>query len=225
MVIIGGVGLLALCVGVHKHQTRAAKRDGTLQKRFQASEDPTPGSLFAGFSSGSDIRPYQEAIDFDSSDQFGLQLEAGMHQHNQGWHLRCCPTKRTCRLVGRLSFQPARMLITYAQIVSQLGGVLRIEFPRLFTYILDMIRPFLEVLSFGLSAECIGLGGFVRKWAFRVVMIPLVLLLLAAANYWRQRRQPGNDDAAKLHLKTNLFFITFFCCESHSCVHICARTI
>ena len=47
----------------------------------------------------------------------------------------------------RCSFQPLRILISYGQVVGQLGSVLDFRFPGWFGKLVDVLRPLMEPVS------------------------------------------------------------------------------
>ena len=108
-----------------------------------------------------------------------------------------------------------RIVITYAQVTSQLGDVLNFQYPPAFSAVIDAIRPIMDI--WGLlfralgSSECFGLIGFMSRWLLRVVALPVILSLIVWIVYSFERRH--SPDKAKTHAKGNLFFATFFCCE------------
>ena len=60
------------------------------------------------------------------------------------------------KLAVRCAFQPMRIVITYAQVTSQLGDVLSFQYPPAFATVVDAIRPIMDVgsLSFPRDASC-----------------------------------------------------------------------
>ena len=115
----------------------------------------------------------------------------------------------------RCAFQPVRIVITYAQVTSQLGDVLNFKYPPFFSAVIDAIRPVMDVWSLLFrvlgSSECFGLVGFRSRWLLRVVVLPVMLSLVVLIAYCFDRRH--NPDKARLHAKSNMFFAVFFCCE------------
>eukprot|EP01043_Picozoa_sp_COSAG02_P028716 COSAG02_NODE_1754_length_11053_cov_1.832390_2_plen_275_part_00 len=55
------------------------------------------------------------------------------------WH------KFPFKLAVRCAFQPIRIVITYAQVTSQLGDVLSYQYPAAFAEIVDAVRPIMDV--------------------------------------------------------------------------------
>jgi hypothetical protein len=116
------------------------------------------------------------------------------------------------KLAVRCAFQPMRIVITYAQVTSQLGDVLSFQYPPVFEAVIDAIRPIMDV--WGLlfralgSSECFGLIGFSSKWTLRVVVLPFILSLVVAMIYCIEKG--SSRDKAMSHAKGNLFFAVFF---------------
>ena len=51
------------------------------------------------------------------------------------------------KLAVRCAFQPMRIIITYAQVTSQLGDVLSFQYPPAFQAVIDAVRPVMDVRS------------------------------------------------------------------------------
>ena len=51
------------------------------------------------------------------------------------------------KLTVRCAFQPIRIVITYAQVTSQLGDVLSFQYPPAFDAVIDAVRPVMDVRS------------------------------------------------------------------------------
>ena len=105
-----------------------------------------------------------------------------------------------------------RIVITYAQVTSQLGDVLSFQYPPAFAAVVDAIRPIMDV--WGLlfralgSSECFGLIGFTSRWTLRVVVLPVILSLIVTIVYCIEKG--NNPGKAGSHAKGNLFFAVFF---------------
>ena len=116
------------------------------------------------------------------------------------------------KLAVRCAFQPMRIVITYAQVTSQLGEVLSFQYPPAFDAVIDAIRPIMDV--WGLlfralgSSECFGLIGFTSKWTLRVVVLPVILAFIVAVVYCIEKG--SKPDKAGSHAKGNMFFAIFF---------------
>jgi hypothetical protein len=118
-----------------------------------------------------------------------------------------------------------RIVITYAQVTSQLGDVLSFQYPPAFRAVVDAIRPIMDVwgLLFRVlgSSECFGLIGFTSRWTLRVVVLPVILSLVVAIVYCLEKR--SNSGKAGSHAKGNLFFAVFFVSLATLCklIHPC----
>jgi hypothetical protein len=116
--------------------------------------------------------------------------------------------------VVRCGAQPARILITYSQVTSQLGDVLDFQYPGLFGSVIDALRPIMDVWGLLFRAlgpsECFGLQGFTSRWLLRVVGLPLIMsafVLVVFVIHCCKR-----DAAyAKAQASGNFFFVVFFC--------------
>jgi hypothetical protein len=116
------------------------------------------------------------------------------------------------KLAVRCAFQPMRIVITYAQVTSQLGDALSFQYPPAFDAVIDAIRPIMDVwgLLFRVlgSSECFGLIGFTSKWTLRVVVLPAILALIVAVVYCIEKGSKSGK--AGSHAKGNMFFAIFF---------------
>ena len=119
-------------------------------------------------------------------------------------------------LAVRCAFQPMRIVITYAQVTSQLGDVLNFKYPPAFAAVVDVIRPIMDVWDLVFRAvgspECFGFVGFSSRWLLRVVALPVILSLIVWMAYCFEKRGE-NSAKARTHAKGNMFFAVFFCCE------------
>lgn len=115
----------------------------------------------------------------------------------------------------RCAFQPARIVVSYCQIVGQLGDVLDFSYPPLFGSVIDAIRPFIEIWSLLFralgSSDCLGFKGFAAMWNLRVWVLPLVLSGFVVMIYLYNRiRQP---EKAAREFPGHMFLVIFFCCK------------
>jgi hypothetical protein len=115
----------------------------------------------------------------------------------------------------RCAFVPVRIMVTYAQVVSQLGEVLSFPYPPLFNSVVNVIRPIIDVWGvlfrlLGLSSECAGLIGFNSRWTMRVVVLPLVLLVIIGIIYAVEKCKREDSSKAGSHARGNMFLAVFF---------------
>jgi hypothetical protein len=108
--------------------------------------------------------------------------------------------------------QPVRILISFAQIVGQLGQVLHVEYPPLLTRAIGWLRPLLaDVWGMLVHLDCIGpaFGSVYTKFVLYVFALPLCFLVVVALLYfWQRRRSPAD---AQAQLRSNLFVVVFLC--------------
>eukprot|EP01045_Picozoa_sp_COSAG04_P018744 COSAG04_NODE_1758_length_5668_cov_2.648411_2_plen_1402_part_00 len=111
-------------------------------------------------------------------------------------------------VVARAMFQPLRMVITWAQVTSQIGGVLHIHYPPLFAAAVHALAFLRDAFSLFLDAECVGLSGFVPRWVLKVTVIPLLCVVGVACAYLRTRWK-HDVAAARQQAKSYLFGCVF----------------
>lgn len=117
--------------------------------------------------------------------------------------------KDFANVVLRASFTPVRTLITYWQVVAQIGRVLHVDMPGSMSGLVDVVRPMLSVWDVLFSMECAGLGGFTYKWISRCVGLPLLAMTFVALIYlWESRR--GEHGGKRVRMKSRILFAIFF---------------
>ena len=129
----------------------------------------------------------------------------------------------------RSAWQPIRIMITYAQVTSQIGSVLSIDFPSLFTGVIDLLGQLMDAINIFSGSKCLGFDGFHYKWMMQVVVLPLVLLSVAFVAFHIERTRANaagiSAASAMVHFTANVFFIVFFTypriCTSAFNVFIC----
>jgi hypothetical protein len=114
--------------------------------------------------------------------------------------------------VGRCIWQPIRTLIVYSQVNSQIGSVLNVSFPELFTDIMQHLGSVLSVAEILVGSECAGLDNFSTKWLKDIVLQPCVMLVVVALYYGYERKVSDKQNAQK-HAAGNVFFVVFYCCK------------
>eukprot|EP01047_Picozoa_sp_COSAG01_P002039 COSAG01_NODE_51_length_31472_cov_106.607083_3_plen_4163_part_00 len=113
----------------------------------------------------------------------------------------------------RCCFVPTRILVTYAQIITQLGGVLSFPYPPEFQAVVDTIQPVIDFWGvlfrlMGVNSDCLGLTGFSSRWALRVFVLP-GLLAFGVFACWAAEKALGKEKATS-HAKGNAFLSIFF---------------
>jgi hypothetical protein len=121
-------------------------------------------------------------------------------------------TTRALQAVIRSVWLPIRCIIIYAQVNSQLGDVLDVNFPTDYTAIMERVSSVLSITDVLVGSECAGLSSFFNKWLKDVVMQPFIMLGLAALYCSYEWRASGREIAVK-HATGNAFFVVFFCCK------------
>ncbi len=106
-------------------------------------------------------------------------------------------------------WQPIRIVITYGQVVSEIGSVLEFAAPEATKRIFSRIASFLSVTDVVVSAKCFGIDSFHYKWRLHVVIIP-VLMLSIPLIVWTVGRKTDSE-AALVGLTKQAFFVCFFC--------------
>ena len=89
------------------------------------------------------------------------------------FHSRTRDSRRSAwlRTAYRAAFQPLRMVVTWAQISTQLGSVLHVHYPPVFTTLMRLLRPLTDVWDLFWDAECEGLSGFVERWWMKMALL------------------------------------------------------
>eukprot|EP01043_Picozoa_sp_COSAG02_P018211 COSAG02_NODE_844_length_16583_cov_116.650267_7_plen_1394_part_00 len=115
------------------------------------------------------------------------------------------------RAILRSTWQPARILITYTQIVGELGKVLDFSAPAEFRELVTTLSGWLSGLDVLSSAKCLGVDSFHARWRLQVVVIPLVMLIVPIFIFVFRRVVGQSQGAAVATLTSQLFFVVFYC--------------
>jgi hypothetical protein len=112
--------------------------------------------------------------------------------------------------LAQAAAQPVRILISFAQIVGQLGQVLHVKYPPLITRAISWLRPLLaDIWDLFIHLDCIGFGDAYTKFVLYVFALPLVFLAAVLVVYlWQRRRNPAE---AREQLSSNVFIVVFLC--------------
>eukprot|EP01051_Picozoa_sp_SAG22_P000975 SAG22_NODE_33_length_27588_cov_104.174652_6_plen_536_part_00 len=115
-------------------------------------------------------------------------------------------------LLFRVVYQPVRIIVGYIQVVTQIGPVLDLEFPKNIQAVLNALKPFMIDLQSILQLDCLsgGLWDYYATWCVRVFLIPAVMLLGCSLQYCYERRQVGASTAAG-YFRANAFVVVFLC--------------
>ena len=122
--------------------------------------------------------------------------------------------------VVRCIWQPIRTLIVYSQVNSQIGSVLNVPFPELFTDIMQRLGSVLSVSEILVGSECAGLDYFSTRWLKEIVLQPFGMLGVVAL-YYSYERKVSDIQTAHKHAAGNVFFVVFFCCKCLLCSLVC----
>lgn len=110
----------------------------------------------------------------------------------------------------RALYQPLRILVGYAQVVSQIGPVLHFAFPDMIQAIFDFLHPLAVNLQELLQLDCVLDYGFYTMWLLRVLVLPLAMFGLVALRFgWDKRCGTLGTVSATSNLKVNCFFVVF----------------
>jgi hypothetical protein len=105
-----------------------------------------------------------------------------------------------------------RIVVTYMQVTSQVGPVLRIKFPDAFEGIVQLLKS-VNFWDHLFNAECEGLDGFASAWIVKVVGLPIILFTCIFLYFVIERllvSTPEDKAEATTHLQSNLFMAVFF---------------
>jgi hypothetical protein len=92
-------------------------------------------------------------------------------ERSRVWQLRF-------RIAYRTAFQPMRMVVTWAQVTSQIGSVLHVHYPPVFRSAVDTLRFLQDIWGIFLDSECSGMSGFKNQWLLKAA-VPLGVLAVA----------------------------------------------
>eukprot|EP01047_Picozoa_sp_COSAG01_P025164 COSAG01_NODE_1577_length_9847_cov_11.543394_9_plen_1234_part_00 len=119
------------------------------------------------------------------------------------------PLRQRIQMAVRCAFQPLRIVITYLQVTTQLGPILHVRYPKLFSQMMSMTGKLLDVFGV-LSLECQGLAKFQHKWLLRIIGAPSVFALLPLVHAVYLIRSRTARDTVQKEFKSDLFFMVFF---------------
>eukprot|EP01043_Picozoa_sp_COSAG02_P046470 COSAG02_NODE_4349_length_5466_cov_31.632569_3_plen_1141_part_01 len=89
------------------------------------------------------------------------------------------------RVAYQAMFQPVRMVVTWAQIVAQIDGVLQFQFPTMFASAVQALHFLQEVTDLFFDSECAGLDEFPTRWRVKVIVTPgVALICVATTRVW-----------------------------------------
>eukprot|EP01043_Picozoa_sp_COSAG02_P036680 COSAG02_NODE_2703_length_8201_cov_9.957294_4_plen_1333_part_00 len=115
------------------------------------------------------------------------------------------------RAILRSTWQPVRILITYTQIVGELGDVLDFSAPAKFRKLVATLYGWLSGMDVLSSAKCLGVDSFHARWRLQVVVIPLMMLTVPIFIFVFRRVVGQSQGTAAAALTSQLFFVVFYC--------------
>eukprot|EP01046_Picozoa_sp_COSAG06_P022113 COSAG06_NODE_1694_length_8699_cov_57.094767_1_plen_2376_part_10 len=134
-------------------------------------------------------------------------------EHEGGMAAYFCPGHiHQVRVALRSTFQPFRILVTYMQVTSQVGPVLRIKFPDVFEEIVEVLKS-VNFWDHLFDAECEGLDDFTSMWVVRIIVLPSILIGFIFVYFMIERglASTSNDkEKAATHFQSNVFMAVFF---------------
>ena len=111
-------------------------------------------------------------------------------------------------MLARVVYQPARILVGYMQVITQIGLVLGFELPPIIQKVISTLKPLAMSIKGIIQLDCLGAIDFYQEWIVRVLVIPSVLVAIVSLRYSYEVRRGEATDAAG-NLKANVFFIIF----------------
>jgi hypothetical protein len=115
---------------------------------------------------------------------------------------------------GHMALHPAKIFISYWQIVAQMGNVLHFQFPDLLDAMIRKMKWVVTGIQGIVATECIpGFNGYYASWRLEVFMVPGTLLG-AVLLYYLSRRATVGPAAALATARNEAFFIIFICYPS-----------
>ena len=112
------------------------------------------------------------------------------------------------RVAFRAAFQPIRMAVTWAQITTQIGGVLRVHYPPEFASAVEQMRFLSDLWNVFFDSECQGLSGIHSQWMMKVAVLPLMCTFMVVCAFVLIQRQNGTSVALQKS-KSYLFGCVF----------------
>ena len=106
----------------------------------------------------------------------------------------------------QLTFQSMRILISYAQVVSELGPALHVDLPPAFAAVIDKLQVVTADVS-AILGECAPCMTVYEQWLVYVLMVPAVMgLLITLLRLWDRRY---HQDTAAERCEERGYFVLF----------------
>eukprot|EP01043_Picozoa_sp_COSAG02_P054694 COSAG02_NODE_6232_length_3710_cov_3.154528_3_plen_878_part_00 len=185
---------LGVAYGVSR--SRQTSRQLRLSKCFEISREPHQTNAD---SMGENLIDNPVVVERQSEISDACKLDESVHRPGK--------FQSRARVVYNAMFQPMRMVVTWAQITSQVGSVLNVHYPPMFRSAVQALSFLRDLSSIFFDAECVGLSGFVSQWLTKVVATPLMGVLGIVCIYLCRRRRSVTQ--AWRDTKSYLFGCTF----------------
>lgn len=121
-------------------------------------------------------------------------------------------TMRTCKRLlfsgVAVSIQPAKLVISYVQIIGHVGAVLHFQFPPVWAKVITIFRPLVANIRGTVALECAGLTSFYHTWLVEVIAIPATLLIFLCGWYIYRAKNEGATVALSKFF-SEAFFLLF----------------
>ena len=164
-------------------------------------------SQLAGLSS-SENNPLTESLAIDGR---GENIPSSSHSVYSFSELASKKTSDAF-LMFRAVYQPIRIIVSYIQVVTQIGPVLDLTFPPGIRIVMAALKPLAIDLQGLLQLDCLSNGrlDWYDTWLIRVFVIPGLLLVAVGLRYCYERQTVGSATAAD-YFKANSFVVVFLC--------------
>lgn len=138
------------------------------------------------------------ALDTDGAHQPGSKVAGSQHG-----------IKDEVLLMFRTAYQPARILVGYGQVVTQIGPVLHFSFPPGIQAVFRALHPLAIDLESIFQIDCVLATSFYKLWMLRVFGLPAIMIFFVAMRFAFEKYVSGNREAAPSNAKSNLFVVVF----------------
>eukprot|EP01052_Picozoa_sp_SAG31_P027783 SAG31_NODE_2629_length_5350_cov_2.286612_5_plen_713_part_01 len=119
----------------------------------------------------------------------------------------------------RAFYQPARILISFVQVIGEIGPVLNFEFPQAIRDAMSMLIPFAMNLRSLILLDCISHMSYYTIWTLQVFGLPSVLAAAVFAKYFLHTRKQTTDTSNALRELYNDLFVVVFLVYPSVCNH------
>ena len=128
------------------------------------------------------------------------------------------------RRIFRHFFHPVRIVISFGQVIVQLGPVLSVQYPARFQHIIDALRPIMFNIRNYVQIDCWQHHNFWQSWVFDVFCIPLLLFWVIGLYYLHMTVIRGHRSGVKkrnvIHSVRGYVFSVVFLVYPSICNHV-----